>query len=147
MHWEVFGLSGKFLDSLENFRTIWKVSGLSGKFWIVWKVSGESGQFPDSLEIFRMVLKFFSDSLESLRIVWIFLRRSEKCLDSLENDSCTFFCRENGFTHIVFVTKRFLRFFCHENYTLCLETLCALKFAIRKVQTFLASGIYHLSLY
>jgi hypothetical protein len=40
-------LSGKFLDCLESFRTVWKVSGQSEKFpdslesfWIEWKVSG-----------------------------------------------------------------------------------------------------------
>ena len=50
-------LSGKFPDSLESFRTVWKVSGQSGKFSdslesfrTVWKVSRESGKFPDDLE-------------------------------------------------------------------------------------------------
>ena len=36
-HRQVSEQSGKFLDSLESFRTVWKV---------VWKVSGQSGKFP-----------------------------------------------------------------------------------------------------
>ena len=57
-------LSGKFPDSLESFRTVWKVSGQSGKcpdslesFRTVWKVSGQFGKIPDSLESFRTVWK------------------------------------------------------------------------------------------
>ena len=56
--------SGKILDSLERFWTVWKVSGKSGRFLdslenfpLVWNVSGKSGSFLDSLEKFPLVWK------------------------------------------------------------------------------------------
>ena len=43
--------SGKFLDSVKVFGTVWKI------FQTVWKVSEQSEQFSDSLESFRTVWK------------------------------------------------------------------------------------------
>ena len=93
-------LSGKFPDSLESFRTVWKVSGQSGKcpdslesFRTVWKVSGQFGKIPDSLESFRTVWKNsgqsgkFPDSLEKFRTVWNVSRESGKFPDDLESES------------------------------------------------------------
>ena len=61
--------SGKFLDSLESFLTVWNVSGQGGEypdsletfqtvwkvFWKLRKVSIQPGKFPDSLESFQTV--------------------------------------------------------------------------------------------
>ena len=46
------------------------------------------------------------------------------------------------FTHFICREKRFMHFFVGKTiYALCLESFCALKVAIRKVQTFWASAL------
>ena len=54
----------------------------------------------------------------------------------------TFFCHKKEFTHLFLSRKRFTRFFVAKTiYALRPENFCALKVAIRKVQTFWASGV------
>ena len=75
--WKVSVQSGKFLDSLESFRTVLKVSGRT-----VWKLSRQFGKFPNGLESLRTVWKLskqagkVSDSLESFQTV---LKVSRQC--------------------------------------------------------------------
>ena len=86
--------SGKFLDSLEVFRTVWRI------FQTVWKVSLQFGKFPASLDSFRTVWKVsrqsgqFLDSLESFRPVWTVSGQSGKFPDSL--NSFRTVCGENN---------------------------------------------------
>ena len=56
---KVFGHSGKFLETLESFGTLWKVSRYCGKlmdttrsFRTLWNVDGPSGKFWNTLESF-----------------------------------------------------------------------------------------------
>ena len=51
------GQSGKFLDSLESFRTVWKVSAQSEKFPHGLESFQQREKFSDSLVNFRTVLK------------------------------------------------------------------------------------------
>ena len=86
--------SGKILDSLEVFRTVWRI------FQTVWKVSLQFGKFPDSVDSFRTVWKVsrqsgqFPDSLESFPPVWTVSGQSGKFPDSL--DSFRTVCRKNN---------------------------------------------------
>jgi hypothetical protein len=41
---------GQFVDTLDDFYTIWKISSHLENFRIVWRISGESERFPYSLE-------------------------------------------------------------------------------------------------
>ena len=68
----IFGQSGRFPESLEDFQTVWKIfrqstrfpDGLENaldsleNFQAVWKIPDESGRFSDSLEHFRQVRRF-----------------------------------------------------------------------------------------
>ena len=111
--WKVSVQSGKFLESLENFWTVWKVLHFwhtccrnflrtsSGKFLRVRKVftrttlSPKTSQtwhkFLDSLESFLTVWKAseqtgeYPDSLESVRKFWKVSGQSGKFPDSLES--------------------------------------------------------------
>ena len=119
-------LSGKFPDSLESFRTVWKDSDKSRKFpdslerfWIVWKVSNKSGKFPDSLESFR--------------IVWKVSGQSGKFPDSLEYDTVKRCCRGSYEVFLALLTHyvakaiyALLAHFCREKiYALRPESFCA----------------------
>ena len=71
--------SGRFPNSLEIYRTVWKVSLQLESFQRVWKVSRGCGKFPDNLERFQIVWNF---SRQSGRFL---INQSGKFLDSLEN--------------------------------------------------------------
>ena len=79
---------GKFQDSLESFRKVWKFPRRSRKFPSglesfprVWKLSERSRKFPDRVESFRTVWKL-SSQFGMLWTVWKVSRWSGKFPDS-----------------------------------------------------------------
>ena len=70
--WKVFKHSGKFLDTLKSFRSLWKASRPCGK------VSGHSEKFPYTIKVFGQSGKVSRHSEK-------FLDNLENCWDTLEN--------------------------------------------------------------
>ena len=76
--WKIYGHSGKFTGTLESFWSIWKALDALESFHTLRKVSRCTG-------IVSRHYKKFSDTLESLLILWKVSRYSKRFLHTVES--------------------------------------------------------------